>query len=136
MLNTWLSYAKSTDSDLKRAFLVGLKELLKNPKTEEEREKINEIVRRLFSNITSPQKFPDMGNENSSIDHLIKVTDVPFEEVEREGIKVIKKLLNWEWGMRALFGNSLAVNYLLNRGGAHKPKDILETKYRLIQKTL
>ena len=77
-----------------------------------------------------------MGSENASIDYLIKTTDVPFEEVEREGLRVIKKLLNWEWGMRALFGNSSSVNYLLNRGGAQKAKDILETKYRLIQKTI
>jgi hypothetical protein len=136
LLNTWLSYARTTDSDVKRAFLVSLKEMLKAPKSDEEREKLNEILRRLFSNLTSHQKFPDMGSENASIDYLIKTTDVPFEEVEREGLKVVKKLLNWEWGMRALFANSLAVNYLLNRGGAQKAKDILETKYRLIQKTM
>lgn len=118
MLNAWLSYAKTTDSDLKKAFLVGLRELLKAPKNDDEREKVNEIVRRLFSNLTSPQKFPDMGNENASVEFLVKITDVPFEEVERVGLKVLKKLLNWEWGMRALFSNSLAVNYLLNRGGA------------------
>jgi hypothetical protein len=53
MLNTWLSYARTTDGELKKAFLVSLKELLKAPKTEEEREKFNEITRRLFSNITS-----------------------------------------------------------------------------------
>jgi len=136
MLTTWLSYARTTDGDLKRAFLVGLRELLKAPKSDEERDKVNEIVRRLFSNLTSHQKFPDMGNENASIEYLVKASDVPFEEVEREGLRVIKKLLNWEWGMRALFANSMAVNYLLNRGGALKAKDILETKYRLIQKTL
>jgi hypothetical protein len=38
---------------LKTAFLVSLKELLKL-KNEEDREKYNEIVRRIFSNITTP----------------------------------------------------------------------------------
>jgi len=52
-LSTWLSYARTTDGDLKKAFMVSLRELLKAPKDEEEREKLNEIIRRLFSNITT-----------------------------------------------------------------------------------
>jgi len=136
LLTSWLSWSRTTDSDLKKAFLVSLRQLLKHPKTEEEREKINEIVRRLFSNLTSHQKFPDMGNELNSIEYLVKATDVPFDGIERAGLAVIKKLLNWEWGMRALFSSSMAVSYLLNRGGANKPKDILETKYRIVQKTM
>ncbi len=67
---------------------------------------------------------------------MVKTTDVPFEDIERSGLKVIKNLLHWEWGMRALYSSSLAVSYLLNRGGACKAKDILETKYRIIQKTM
>jgi hypothetical protein len=63
ILTSWLSWSRTTDSDLRKSFLVSLKELLKPPKTEEEKEKVNEIVRRLFSNLTSYQKFPDMGNE-------------------------------------------------------------------------
>jgi len=48
----------------------------------------------------------------------------------------VKQFIGWEWGMRAFYGNSLAVGYMLNRGGVHKAKDILETKYRIVQKTL
>ena len=136
MLSTWLSYARATDGDLKRAFMVSLRELLKAPKDEEERERLNEIIRRLFSNITTHQRFPEMGHEQASVEYIIKASDVPFEEVERTGLQVIKKLLNWEWGMRALYANSMAISYLLNRGGALKAKDILETKYRIIQKTI
>ncbi len=77
-----------------------------------------------------------MGSELNSIEYLVKTTDVPFEDIEKSGLGVIKKLLNWEWGMRALFSSSMAVSYLLNRGGANKAKDILETKYRIIQKTM
>ena len=132
LLTSWLSWSRTTDTDLKKAFLASLRQLLKPPKSEEDKEKVNEIVRRLFSNLTSHLKFPDMGSELNSIEYLVKTTDVPFEDIERAGLSVIKKLLNWEWGMRALFGSSLAVSYLLNRGGANKPKDILETKYRII----
>jgi hypothetical protein len=77
-----------------------------------------------------------MGNEQASVEYLVKNADVPFEEQERAGLKVIKKLLNWEWGMRALYGNAMAVSYILSRGGSQKAKDILEIKYRIIQKTL
>ena len=105
---------------------------MKLPKSEDEIIKVNEIVRRLFSNLTSHQKFPDMGIELHSVEYLVKSTDVPFEDLERLGLKVIKNLLQWEWGMRALYSSSLAVSYLLNRGGANKAKDILETKYRRI----
>lgn len=136
LLNSWLSFARSTDSDLKRAFLVSLRELLKAPKTDSDREQFNEIVRRLFSNLTSHMKFPDMGNEQASIEYLVKTADVPFEEEELASLKVIKKLLNWEWGVRALYGNSMALAYILNRGGKAKNKEILEIKYRIIQKTV
>jgi hypothetical protein len=95
-----------------------LKELVKPPKDQEIKEKVNEIVRRLFSNLTSPTKFPDYGVEGASIEYLVKTTDVPFEEMERAGLAVIKQLVVWEWGMRAFYSNSLAVQYLLNRGGA------------------
>lgn len=67
---------------------------------------------------------------------MVKTSDVPFEDTERLGLKVIKHLITWEWGMRAFYGNAIAVQYMLNRGGTQKAKDILETKYRIIQKTL
>ena len=131
-MKSWLSYARTTDSDLKRAFITSLKELLKSPKIEEEREKCNEIVRRLFSNITTPHMFPDMGSEHQSVEYLVKYSDVPFEDMERLGLATIKHLIGWEWGMRAFFGNSIGVGYILNRGGTGKAKVLLETKYRII----
>jgi hypothetical protein len=134
ILVNWLSCARSTDSELKKAFLVSLKQLVKPPKTLEDREKVRELVRRLFSNFTSPSKLPDLGNEQQAIEYLIKVTDVPFEDMEKTGLAVIKQLINWEWGMRALYGNSQAISYILNRGD--RAKEILEVKYRIVQKTL
>lgn len=131
MLTSWLNCARTTDEDLKKAFMVSLTSLLKMPKDLEQRDKCNEIVRRLWSNLTSPTKFPDYGIEHQSVEYLVKNADVPFEDLERTGLKVIKQLITWEWGMRSFYGSSLAVSYILNRG-AHKAKDILETKYRIV----
>lgn len=60
VLQNWLCCARSTDSDLKKAFMNSLKELLKI-KAEDDKDRYNEIIRRLFSNITTPYKMPDMG---------------------------------------------------------------------------
>jgi hypothetical protein len=64
ILKAWLSCARSTDDHLKKAFIVALKELLKVPKDLQMKESLNEIVRRLFSNLTTPAKFPDLSPEN------------------------------------------------------------------------
>lgn len=92
MLTMWLQITRTTDSDLKSSFLVSLKELLKPPKpySEEEINKYNEIIRRLFSNLSTPMNFPDLGNEMQSVEYLVKVTDVPFEEIQKTGLKVFK----------------------------------------------
>jgi hypothetical protein len=50
----------TTEADLKKAFFLSLRELLKI-KSAEERETYNEIVRRIFSNIKSAKNFPNMG---------------------------------------------------------------------------
>jgi hypothetical protein len=131
-IQTWLTFARTTDGELKKTFLVSLKEFLKPPKEEEDKEKCNEIVRRAFSNLTTPQKFPDLCNEHQAVEYLVKTSDVPFEDLELAGLSVIKQLINWEWGMRTFFGNALAVQYILNRGGSQKVKNVLEIKYRIV----
>lgn len=75
-----------------------------------------------------------MGNENTVIEHLVRETDTPFEEVEILGLKVMKQLINWEWGMRALYANPKAVSYILKR--TPKSKALVEKQFSLIQKTL
>jgi hypothetical protein len=52
-VKTWLSYSNTNNSELKKAFLLGMKELLK-VKNEEERDYYNEIIHRFFSNIRTP----------------------------------------------------------------------------------
>eukprot|EP00347_Sterkiella_histriomuscorum_P020407 403337922 len=122
-----------SDLDLKKASLNAMRMLLK-VKDEESKEKFNEFIRRAFGNITTPQNFPEMGDENSSVNFLIKETDVPFEDLEFLGMKVIKQLLNWEWGARSLYANSQAVSYILKR--VPKPKELMEKKFTIVQKTL
>jgi hypothetical protein len=68
--------------------MISLKELLKL-KSEEDKEKYYEITRRIFANIKTPQNFPNLANEYQSVEWLIKNTDVPFEDMEMAGLKVI-----------------------------------------------
>lgn len=63
--NTWilskfLSCSKTTDDHLKKTFLVALRNCFK-VKSEEEREKYSEAVRRIFGNICTPENFPNLG---------------------------------------------------------------------------
>ena len=83
-----MSFANTTEYDLKKSFLVSLKELFKL-RSEEDREKYNEIVRRIFANIKSPSNFPNLTNEYPSVEWLVKNTDVPFEDMELTCLKVI-----------------------------------------------
>jgi hypothetical protein len=114
LLKKWIACSKSTDQGLKKAFLVSLKELLKI-KPEDDREAYQEIIRRLFGNINTPNNFPDLGDEVKSAEYLVKQSDTPYEDQELIGLKVLRELIKWDWGMRALYGSSLCVNYLINR---------------------
>jgi len=133
VLRQYLNCFKSTDTDLKKACVVALKELLK-VKDEETKDKCNEVVRRVFGNITKPNNFPELGNEYESVAYLLGVTDVPFEDQEKLGLKVMKNLIKWEWGMRALYSHPKAVSYIVSRH--HKSKEIVELKYKLVEKTI
>jgi hypothetical protein len=59
---------------------------------------------------------------------------VPYEQDEVQGISLMKKLLDWDWGMKALYLNGNAVEYLLTR--TPKPKVIVDKKWALIVKTI
>ena len=133
LLRQYLSCFRSTDSDLKKACIVALKELLK-VKDEETKDKYNEVIRRIFSNISKPNNFPELGSEYESVTYLLSVTDVPFEDQERLGLKVMKNLIRWEWGMKALYSHPKAVSYIVSR--QQKSKEIVELKYNLVEKTI
>ena len=75
----------------------------------------SEIVRRLFSNITTEQNFPNPGKDSSSVNFLIEMTEVPDEKEELMGQAIIRNLLRWPWGFQAFFANERASKYLLIR---------------------
>jgi len=111
-----------------------IKALLKIQETKVDQDKYAEIVRRMFSNITSPAIFPDQGNDDNSIEWLIRQTDVPFQDEELLGIKIMKHLVKWEFGIKCLFRNSKVVAYVLDR--VPKPKEVVEQKFRLVEKVI
>lgn len=59
---------------------------------------------------------------------------MPFESGETLGLKVLKSLIKWDWGMRAVYANSKAVQYILGR--APRAKILTEKKFRLVEQTL
>mmetsp|Transcript_12906 Transcript_12906/g.17366 ORF Transcript_12906/g.17366 Transcript_12906/m.17366 type:complete len:107 (+) Transcript_12906:1233-1553(+) len=96
---------------MKMSFLASLCSLLEH--SEDPRH--SEIVRRLFSNITSEQNFPNPGKDSNSVNLLIELTEVPDEKEELMGLAIIKNLLKWPWGFQAFFANERAGKYLLVR---------------------
>ena len=88
---------------MKKAFLLSLKELLKVKKPEE-RDKNGpyyEIIRRIFGNTKSIHNYPNLGKELDTVEYLIKISDGPFEELELWGLRIMKHLIKWDWGMRS-----------------------------------
>ena len=92
LLRQWLRIHR--DTDLKMSLLASLDSLLGWSADKRH----SEIVRRLFSNITSEQNFPNPGKDSNSINFLIEMTEVPTEEEELLGLSIIAKLLRWPWG--------------------------------------
>ena len=135
-LKLWLAFAKTSDSELRKAFLVSLRSLLRlvGDNKAEQKDKCNEFIRRIFGNISNPANFPELGNENGAIEWLAKITDTPYEDIEKLGQKVMRRLIEWDWGMRALYANTNACKYILSR--SLRGKDLSERKYRLVEKTL
>ena len=62
------------------------------------------------------------------------MTDTPYEDIEKLGQKVMRRLIEWDWGMRALYSNPNALKYILGR--SLRGKDLSERKYRIVEKTL
>lgn len=75
----------------------------------------SEIVRRLFSNLTTESNFPNPGKDSKSIELLLELTEVPDEKEELMGLSIIRNLLRWPWGFQAFFANEKARKYLLVR---------------------
>ena len=87
LLKNWLKIAD--DFDNKVPFMASLKSLLE-PSDDP---KHSEIVRRLFSNLRSPNGFPNPGKDSVTVEWLIKQVEVPYEPEELQGLDVIEKLI-------------------------------------------
>ena len=91
----------------------------------------------IFSNLTSPDRFPKgFGQIDSSITLIAKIADTPFDDEELLSLRLIKQLVKHKWGCRAWFQNANAIKYTLERkGGTQKKKAdkaIVEKKYSLV----
>ena len=54
-------------------------------------ERESDIIRMIFSNMTSPEKFPkEFGQISESISFLVQLADTPFEEEELLALRLIK----------------------------------------------
>lgn len=97
--------------------------------------KYSEMVRRAFSNVLSPQNFPQPGQESKTVDWLLDMMRVPFEEDEILGLKIMKQLCGWDWGVRVLFQNPNFVHYLTERVGVQSNPVLIE-KFEIVTKAI
>jgi len=98
----------------------------------------------IFSNITSPEKFPtDFGQVGDSISFLARMADTPFDKEELLCLRLIKQLVKHKWGCKAFFLNQKAIKYTLDREkhkqsavpqatANHSLKKLAEKKYSLV----
>lgn len=128
LLRQWLKY--SADFDLKHSFLASLISLLEFSDNKQH----NEIVHRLFSNLKSPQTFPNIGKDSLSVNYLIEQTDVPYEAEEYMGLTVLHNLMRWPWGAQALLANTVAVQYIVSR--IPKPQAIAQKRFEVVTTAL
>lgn len=136
MINHLLRVAKSTNSEQKNAFLIALRQLIKSPirkKDDEVNERESDILRMIFSNIYSPENFPNQfGQIDDSISFLVKMADTPYDNEEFLCLRLFKQLIKHKWGCKAFFLNQKAIKYVLDRKGNKSPKEIIEKRYSLI----
>lgn len=74
-----------------------------------------EMVRRIFSNVTSPDNFPNPGHESKSVEWALENARVPFEGEQEAVLLLFQNLTAWEFGIKALFQNPQVVDYLTDR---------------------
>lgn len=92
------------------------------------------MVRRVFSNVTTPDNFPQPGHESATVSLLLDATLVPYESDEIAGLEVMLQLCNWDWGARVLFSHEKAVKYLTT----HTPcsNEIAIKKYEVVSRAV
>ena len=69
-------------------------------------ERESDIIKMIFSNITSSAKFPnEYGQIDQSVNYLVSLADTPYAEEELLSLRVIKQLVKHRWGCKAFFLN-------------------------------
>lgn len=88
LINSLLRVAKTTNVEHRKSFLMVMRQLLKvkgekvgdTVKYPEIDERTSDVLRMIFSNITSPEKFPQaFGQLDSSISLLVNLADTPYD---------------------------------------------------------
>lgn len=92
------------------------------------------MVRRVFSNATTPDNFPQPGHESATLSMLIEFTLVPYESDEILGLEVMLQLCNWEWGSRVLFVHEKAIKYLTTHEVSSN--EVAIKKYEIVSKAI
>lgn len=120
----------SLHAECKSSFLAAMEQILAPADV-----KYSEMVRRIFSNVLTASNFPQPGLESKTLDWLLDLMRVPFEEDEIHGLKVFEQLCGWDWGIRLLFTNINLVKYLTERVGVQS-STLLNLKYEIVTKAI
>ena len=102
LIRYWLACGKTTSEQLRFAFYESLKGLLA-VESVEERDAFSHEVFLLASNVGAPQNHPVPGNLAKCVEDLMYYVDIPFTAMELKTLEVVRALLPWEWGYKALF---------------------------------
>ena len=111
LFKKWLSFAQV--SEVKMEFMISLRKLLE--KEEPADPKLEEFTHRLFSNFKTPESMPAMGKDSDSLDHLITMTNCPFDEEQIVGLDILGNLSTFVWGCRAMYANENVRTYIFDR---------------------
>ena len=148
LINAFLRVAKTTNEEQRKCFLVAMRQLLKvhhkkdvDPSLVKPGEVLSdresEIVQMIFSNVTSPERFPSgFGKIDDSVALIAKIADTPYENEGLFCLRLIKQLVKHTWGCKAWFRNANAIKYTLERKGGLQAKGaekaIIEKKFSLV----
>ena len=104
IITAFLRIPKSTNEEHRKSFLVALRMLLKidhlAPQDENsDSQRISDILQMVFSNICSPQNFPnEFGLIHDAINYLVAIANTTFENEEILCLRLFKQLIKHKWG--------------------------------------
>ena len=79
-------------------------------------ESLTDILKLIFSNLCSPQKFPNgFGAIQESIDLIVKYTQTPETNEHVPTIELMIEMVKHPWLCKACFQNAYFITYALSR---------------------